>query len=605
MARIAAGAKVRDAMASVGRAEETYKDWRKTDPVFRDRLEKIRLSLDAGVRVDTPVPDFPEFSERYLNTRLPEHHLRVWDFVSGRGPRSAHPSMQVQWASDDPTGRMIVNIPPDHAKSTTWTVNYVVWRIQCDPSIRVIIVSKTQTQAKKFLLSIKNRLVHPAYEQMHAAFAPEGGWRDEDLPWREDMIYVRGRDPQEKDPTVQAIGVKGAIYGARADLIVMDDIADLTNYADYDNQATWIGQEVDSRLVPEGEDGAAAGRLLIFGTRVGPVDIYKHLRDARPLDEDEATYSYFSQPAILEGEASSRIEDWVVLWPERQTPKHIKRRRGSMPTAKQFNLVFQQDDVSEESTFRPEAVRASINGQRYPGPMTVGATGHRARGMAGLYVVGGWDPASSAGHNAMVVAGIDTETQKRWVLDAWNKRGALPRDSTAKLQEFTETYGIREWRIEKNAVQEYIVQQDELRNWLASRGVRLTPHYTHGNKWDKDIGVETLSPLFDSCVDVLADGRVTAKPKGSGLIELPHAGKNPAIQELANQLTSWEPDNRRQVQDLVMALWFTELGMRQYLFKGVGSVTHMSSRFTSRGAIARRSTASLDELHEKGLIRVI
>lgn len=600
---IASGKKIRAAMAAVGRKEETWRDWRRHDPEFRQRVTDIREALDRGDKSSHIVPDFPEFAATYLRQPLPECHLRIWDFLNGETPRNLHPSMQVQWA-EDRTARAIVNIPPDHGKSTTWTQNWVTWQIVRNPSIRIIIVSKTQRLAKQFLLGVKQRLTNPVYEKMHAAFAPEGGWRDEDLPWREDMIYVRGRDPEEKDPTIQALGIRGAIYGARADLVILDDAEDLGNYGEYEKHAEWVAQDVDSRIVPSEED-QEPGRLVIIGTRVGGTDLYRYLRDSRPLDEDEATYSYFKQPAILEGFTSPNFEDWKVLWPERQTAKHIKKRRGAYPRPRQFQLIYQQDDVPEDSVFKPEAVRASINGQRYPGVMVPGATGHRREGMGGLYVIAGWDPASSAGCNAMVVVGVDKLSQKRWVLDAWNMRGALPRDSIAKLHEFTETYGVNEWRIEKNAVQEFITQLDEIKTYLASAGARLVPHYTHGNKRDPEMGVESMSALWDTCIDILADGRITPKPKGHGLVELPHAGKNKAIQEFANQLSAWEPENKRQIQDLVMAFWFTELGARQYLKGGMGTVTHMPSRFTSRRAIAARGVASIDEMHRQGLIHAV
>lgn len=589
-------------MATVARSEETYRDWRRSDPEFAERVRVIREQLDRGEKATTEVPDFPEFSEKYLRQPLPEHHLRAWDVMNDREPRNMHPSMTYQ-RGDEGTDQVILNFPPNHGKSTVWTVNWVTWLIHRDPSIRVIVVSKTQRLAKQFLLSIKQKLTNPIYEQMHAAFAPMGGWQHEDLPWREDMIYVQGRDPAEKDPTVQALGIGGAIYGSRADLIILDDCEDLGNYGSYEQHATWVAQEVNSRLEPETPD-ESSGRLLIVGTRVGPMDLYRYLRDEAKTLDDDPTYTYFSQPAILEGETDPNHENWQVLWPERMTPKSLKKKRAAFANPRHFSLIYQQADVPDSAVFRAESVRASVNGQRYHGPMVIGATGHRREGMNGLYVVGAWDPASSAGNNAMVVMGGDRQTKKRWVLDAWNKKGALPRDSIAQLRTFTEKYDIREWRIEKNAVQEFIVQLDEIKMYLAGRGVRLTPHQTHNNKWDADKGVETLAPLFDSCVDVI-DGRLVAKPKGSGMIELPSADHNPAIQLLVNQLILWEPDNRKQIQDLVMALWFAELGVRQYLLGGLGNRTHIQSRFTSRGALAARGTVSLESAYEQGLLNVL
>ena len=137
---------------------------------------------------------------------------------------------------------VICNTPPEHAKSTTLTVNYTVWRIMQNPNIKVVIVSRTQTMAKKFLTQIKGILTHPRYQKLHAAFGPVEGFDANSVSWREDMIYLSDdlRDSNAKDPTVQALGIRGQIYGARADLIIMDDCVDNTNAHEYEKQINWI-----------------------------------------------------------------------------------------------------------------------------------------------------------------------------------------------------------------------------------------------------------------------------------------------------------------------------------------------------------------------------
>ena len=57
LAKIAQGLGVREAMAAVGRTEEAYRTWRKTDDVFAGELAKIRASI-ATVKStgQAPVP---------------------------------------------------------------------------------------------------------------------------------------------------------------------------------------------------------------------------------------------------------------------------------------------------------------------------------------------------------------------------------------------------------------------------------------------------------------------------------------------------------------------------------------------------------------------
>lgn len=596
--KIAAGSKVIPAMQSVDRTYETYRDWRKNDPDFKAKTARLREALDLGQKATSEVPDFPEFCARYLKKPLPEHHLRAWDVMCGREPRDFHDQMTYTPGAE-PGRFMILNFPPDHAKSTVWNSEYVVWRIHRNPNIRIITISKSLRMAKKFLGQVKFMLTSPTYREMHAAFAPAGGWRSQDkgssLAWRDEMIYVSNRTEAEKDPTVESLGIGGHIYGSRADLVICDDIADLSSAGQYESQAAYISQDVFSRL------DKAHGQLVILGTRVGPMDIYRHLRENALTEDAEAFYSYFAQPAILEGE-HGHSSTWKVLWPERLGPKAISQAKAAMTDRRRFEFVYQQRDVTDSASFPAAAVDASINRQRFHGPMVPGATGHRPQGMQGLYVIGSWDPASSAGHNAMIVLGTDKLSRKRWIIDVWDKKGAVPRETIGLLKEWTVRYNIREWRIEKNAVQEFIVQLDEIRDFLAVRGVRLSPHNTQRNKWDADLGVEgALVPLFLSCVDDI-DGRLVAKPDGYGKIELPSPRNCPAVAELASQLKSWEPENKRQIQDLVMALWFAELGVREYLRGSLGDRTHMPSRYTPRDKLATQASFTMDELFGSGLV---
>jgi hypothetical protein len=602
---LAAGHSRKDAMARVGRSVETYRDWYRSDEWFQERVKSLREAMATG-RTDTAsVPDFPEFCEKYLRKPLPHHQLRAWDVICGGEPRDMHPAMFFQQG----TGAgdyVICNFPPSHGKSTVWTVNYVVWRIHRDPNIRVVIVSKTESMAKKFISQIQFMLTSGVFREMHAAFAPDGGWKPTEkgagMSWRENMIYVRGRDASEKDPTVQALGIGSQIYGSRADLIILDDIEDYANSGMYDKHGEWISQEVFSRIE---DDSDRNGQLLMVGTRVAPMDVYRHLRDNATDWDDEPFYTYFSQPAILEN-ATARWDQWVVLWPQRLDARKIARKRAAFTDARRFELIYQQNDVPDDAPFPAEAVQASINRQRYPGPMYVSQTGHRTAGMHGLYVVAGLDPAT-VGCTAAVVGGTDKVAAKRWILDAENMRGATPAQTIELIKEFQVKYKVNEWRVERNAFQRFLTQLPEVRDFIHAHGGVLREHQTTAyrtqggsvGKWDPDWGVETLIPLFLSCVEITGEGRMIPKPDGAGLIELPNAnhGGSGAIRELIEQLQIWEPEQSKATpNDLVMALWMMECGIKQYLHGLLTGGHFMAGRFVSKKAKAARTVVSIDDL---------
>lgn len=589
--RLADGYKVGDAMATVDRSYETYRDWRRNDPVFAAASRRARgKDNDSGPAVG--VPDFPDFAEQYLNQALPLHQLRAWDVIQGREPREFEPVMQYQ-KGEEPGRFMIINFPPNHAKSTTWTINYVTWRIVNDPNIRILVISKTLDLGKKFVSAIKFQLTSAVFHDFRETFDPPGGWQDAQSIWRENMIYVRGRNSGEKDPTLQALGIGSQIYGARADLIVIDDAEDLGNVGMYEKHSDWISREVLSRLEPD------TGQLVVIGTRVASMDLYRYLRDEARTMDDLPFYTYFAQPAILEN-AQSHYSEWRVLWPGRMHPKAIAAQKGAYPDRRKFELIYQQNDVSDEATFPVEAVHAAIQRQRYKGPMTAGATGHRPLGMQGAYVVAGLDPAT-VGATAAVVIATDKTSKHRWVMNCWNKRGATPREIIQLFKDWTVEYNVNEWRVERNAFQRFLTQLPELRDWLTNRGVLLREHQTTGkNKFDEEFGVETLAPLFLSCTELVGD-RLVPKPDGSGQISLPSTRDAKAVSELVEQLQVWEPDMARTVTtDLVMALWFAELGVRQYLLGARFEQTHMRSKFTTRAGVRSRKSYDLNELAHFG-----
>lgn len=86
---------------------------------------------------------------------------------------------------------------------------------------------------------------------------------------------------------------------------------------------------------------------------------------------------------------------------------------------------------------------------------------------------------------------------------------------------------------------------DDLNKKLVSRGTRVVPHFTHGNKWDPVFGVESMAPLFSH-----------------GMVSIPWASTQARakFQPLVEQLLQFPMGS---VSDLVMAMWFADLGLRE------------------------------------------
>ena len=590
--QLSQGSTITAAMASVGRNDVTFRQWSMNDPKFKERADKARL---AGKGVIADLGDlknisYPDFSTQFLDTTLFPHQLNWLDLINGDEPRWQPTGMTYE--PGDPK-RILINVPPEHAKSTTITTNYVLYNIVTNPNSRVIIVSKTQGMARKFLGAIKTRLSHPAYIKLQTAFGPNGGYKADATQWSADMIYLgTGRDSGEKDPTVQALGFGSQIYGARADLIILDDVVMNSNAHEWEKQIEWLQKEVITRL-------GRHGKLLIVGTRVAPIDLYKMIRDGGQWTGGKTPFTYCAMPAVLEFDENP--ENWKTLWsrtniqendideigedglyPKWDGPSLFKRRSEVAPSV--WAMVYQQEDVVENSIFSPTCVAGSVNGMRKRGPLKPGVPGH-PKNAESTYTVIGLDPAM-AGATGAVVATLNRTDGKIYILDCVNMTDPTPAKISNLIEEWVPKYKPQEIRIEINAHQKAYALDDDLRNYLASYGCQLNSHFTGKNKWDVGFGVASMASLFGS----VRDGRF----QDNNLIELPSNEGSEGLKTLVQELITWKPDTRNPT-DCVMALWFAIIRIRELMQQSTRVGQYQSNRWATRAQKSSRNSLNLDE----------
>ena len=588
-----------NAMAKVGKKPDTLRIWISRDADFARRLEQAKIDAKSNsikaLGIDKEDISFAQFSEMYLGSRVFPHHQDWIDLIEGRDPSWLHPSMV--YDPGDAT-RMLVNVPPEHAKSTVVTVNYSTYRIAINSNVRIIVVSKTLNKAREFVYSVKQRLSHPRYQKMHNVFAPEGGWKADSDTWRVDTVYLGGdaRDSSEKDPTIQALGMGGQIYGARADLIILDDCITTSNAHEYEKQINWLQKEVITRL-------GKNGKLLIVGTRIAPTDFYKELRDPKYWSNGKSPFTYMGMPAVLE--YKEKKEDWVTLWPKSDIPwdgdddtpdeeglypkwdgPALHKRRGEV-TASTWALVYQQEDIAEDSIFAAPLVQGCINGMRKRGPLNASAAGHPAdvRG----YTIIGFDPAM-AGHSAFVVINYNALDGRIYVLDCINMGEPTPQKIRNTIEELVERYRPNELRVEINAHQKGYALDDDLRNWLAQYGCDLKPHFTGKNKWDINLGVASMSNFFGT----LREGKF----QNNNSIEFPSTDGSEGMKALLQQLMTWRPNTKGKT-DCVMALWFAVLRVQELMQAASFTNRYKENRWATKAQLSKRQSVNLDAAYQE------
>ena len=592
LALLEQGATITAAMQAVGRQDTAFRQWVMSDESFKERSDKARLA-GKGIKADlAELKDIPyeDFSKQFLDTTLFDHQLNWLDLIEGREPRWQPAAMTYE--PGDPK-RVLINVPPEHAKSTTITTNYVLHQIVTKPNTRVIVVSKTQGMARKFLGAIKTRLSHPAYMKLQTAFGPNGGYKADATQWSADMIYLgTGRDSGEKDPTVQALGFGSQIYGARADLIILDDVVMGSNAHEWEKQIEWLQKEVITRL-------GRHGKLVIVGTRVAPIDLYKMIREGDQWTGGKSPFTYCAMPAVLEFDEDP--ENWKTLWPRTNLqendidpigedglypkwdgPSLFKRRSEVAPSV--WAMVYQQEDVQSDSIFSPTNVAGCVNGMRKRGPLKPGTPGH-PRAVEGQYTIIGFDPAV-AGRSAFVAVTYNRVDSHIYVLDCVNMVDPSPQKERALIEEWVERYRPQELRVEINAHQKAYSMDTDLKDFLAIWGCRLEPHFTGKNKWDTSFGVASMSPLFGSS----KDGRF----QDNAMIEIPSNEGSEGLKSLVQQLITWKPDTKNPT-DCVMALWFAIIRIREMMQVSSRVGQYQTNRWATRAQRASRNSLNLDE----------
>jgi hypothetical protein len=596
LALVAEGMGAPRAMVQLGYKEDTLRIWISRDKKFARDLEdakadaKNKSTISLGVAKDEI--SFAQFSDVFLNQKVFPHHQDWIDLLEGYEPSWVHESMIFE---DGDQNRLLVNVPPEHAKSTVVTVNYSTYRIALNPNVRIIVVSKTLNKAREFVYAIKQRLSHPRWLKLQTAYGPEGGWKQDADTWKVDTVYLGGdaRDSSEKDPTIQALGMGGQIYGARADLIILDDCITTANAHEWDKQINWLQKEVITRL-------GKNGKLLIVGTRIAANDFYKELRNPKHWSNGRCPFTYMAMPAVLE--FARKPEDWVTLWPKSDHPwdgdedelpdeqglfpkwdgPTLFKRRGEV-TPSTWALVYQQEDVEEDSIFPPALVQSCVKGMRKRGPLKPGAVGHPTQ-VEG-YTVVGFDPAMGRGHAAFVAMTYNRADGKMYVLDCENMSEPTPQKIRAMLEEFTIKYRPNEIRVEINAHQKAYELDTDLREWLSQYGTALKPHFTQKNKWDTSHGVASMSTMMGSMHDGVFQKNNT--------IEFPSSDGSEGVKALIQQLITWKPDTKGKT-DCVMAMWFAFIRLRELMQQSTVIARYSENRWATRAQLSRRGTVNLD-----------
>jgi predicted phage terminase large subunit-like protein len=159
--------------------------------------------------------------------------------------------------------------PRGFGKSTVGDVDYCITRILRDGNIRIMIGSKTQTQADAFLKEVRAH-----FEQNEDIIRIFGNLKG--VVWNDSEFSVSTRTVIKKEATLTALGASGAVVSKHFDIIMGDDLVGFENARtkpQRDKLFEWFYSSLYPTLEPEGE-------IHILGTRYHPMDLYQGMIDS-------------------------------------------------------------------------------------------------------------------------------------------------------------------------------------------------------------------------------------------------------------------------------------------------------------------------------------
>ncbi|MEA2727474.1 MAG: hypothetical protein QOD93_6290 [Acetobacteraceae bacterium] len=215
----------------------------------------------------------------------------------------------------------MILMPPGSAKSTYASVIFPAWWFTQHPRSSVISASHSLSLAKHFSRRVRSLILE---RQQYLGFGVAQDQHAVDA-W----TTTRGGE-------YLSVGVRGAITGRRADLVIIDDPirsqADAESGRQRDHIWDWYRSDITTRLKP-------GGRVVLIMTRWHPDDLGGQL-----LEQAEAEWRVVRLPAFAEGGDPLGRSVGTPLWPEWEDFEALTRKRELMGE-RAWSALFQQSPL--------------------------------------------------------------------------------------------------------------------------------------------------------------------------------------------------------------------------------------------------------------------
>lgn len=414
--------------------------------------------------------------------------------------------------------RFVLELPRDHMKTTMVSEGYLMWRAlpftETDeilmrelgyddswikwmnhihnPNIRTLTVSESIGNAIMIGKRIdshyeNNGIFRSVFPEIIPT--PQCVWNNESKSQRRPKLHAHG------EGTFDYIGVGGATQSRHYDLIDEDDIVG----RDAMNSEVVMNDTIEYHKLLAGVfDGV--GHELIVNNRWAVNDVSGYVR------ENEKSFIIESHSAL--GGCCAQHPHGEPIFPEEfsiDRLEEIRDRLGPVLFSHQFlNLPV----AAEDCIFKPDWLKFYA-----PSPSPVNPARHWIHHEVSngetlkdidpkmLHITMVVDPnhAGDKGrcHHAVVVTGLDPETDRVYLLDLWAKSASYD-ELLANTYALALRWNLREFWLETVAAQRYLKYHIEYRNKIEKRQLKVNELKTDRSENGKRVRIESLVPIFQN-----------------------------------------------------------------------------------------------------------
>jgi hypothetical protein len=388
----------------------------------------------------------------------------VWHWNQAQGRSTPHLHEEIaRWLEDRWIGgdrRLVLMVFRDAGKSTL-TGLFCAWLLSRNPDLRILVLAAEHELACKMTHNVRGIIErHPDTRHIIPASPDQ---------WAADRLTVR-RSLEQRDPSLLARGIFANVTGARADVIVCDDV-EVPNTADTRGKRSDLRERLlETRfvLVPDGTQ-------LVIGTPHTYYSIYA----------DEPRPEVGEQHPFLEGFTRLHVplvdESGRSRWPERFDAAAVEDLRRSVGPVRFRSQMLLIPTQAKDIRLDPDRLR------RYSDPLEAVDVGGQPRlRIADRQIVSAscwWDPSFGrpVAGDASVVAALLTDAEGEYWLQGIDYLSFDPRkvdevDEATQLCRLVAAF-VRKYRqpavtIETNGIGRFLPSL--LRRELRLAGVSAT-----------------------------------------------------------------------------------------------------------------------------------